>query len=867
MPSVSMPGITPGPRILTPDQRPRVFVSSTLQELAAERAAARSAIERLRLIPVLFELGARPHAARALYRAYLEQSHVFVGIYFERYGWVAPGEQISGLEDEYRLSGGLPRLIYLKSPAPQREARLGALLDTIRSDDTVSYKSFTSADELEHLLAEDLAVLLAERFLVGGSITGHEQEHLVASSARRPIPTPVTSLVGRTDEVAELEHLIESGSRLVTVVGPGGIGKTRVVLEAARRVAAVDPDRVAFVPLESVRTAAEVLPAVAASIGLGLDGGVPVLDALAGAFGDRPLIVVLDNFEQVLPAAVQVAELLSRCPAVTVVVTSRAPLRIRGETLLPLGSLSLPSDAISLSESAAVRLFVERATSVRPDFSLDDPADAAAVAELCRRLDGIPLALELAAGRSRLLPPRALLERLGSALDVGAGAADLPARQRTLRETLAWSEQLLAPQQRSLLAALSVFGAPWTLTDAEQVAPADVGDPIDDVAALIEHSLVAPVPASSGEPRFQLFSTVRAYASERLDELGTRESATEAFCARMISQVPDFAAGVRSRDQARWRAEFRLVWPDLRQAWELSVARENGERTAVAAQLIVPLWLEGRSHEVVDLVAASVRLGERTRPSRLGDLVVLAAHSAFYLGDYDHVRDLLSRVGVTAPMPEVTDGLGAIPLLQGYLAATDGDLDESERLLGESVERLEKATDDSARWIEAFAHNGLGSLKLLRGDGRGAALEFEISRRMAEESGNLGAQMQALVFMAGLALVDGRVDEARVLLRDGADLVEQQPYYEGNGYCLEVAASYALGSGRASGAARALGQASALRELIGARVWALMEQMSELVHAGVRDALGDEAFDAAFAEGRAADPRTAAASVRALVGG
>ena len=154
----------------------------------------------------------------------------------------------------------------------------------------------------------------------------------------------MTSLVGRTDEVAELERLIESGSRLVTVVGPGGIGKTRVVLEAARRVAAVDPDRVAFVPLESVRAAAEVLPAIAASIGLGLDGGVPVLDALAGAFGDRPLVVVLDNFEQVLPAAVQVAELLSCCPAVTVVVTSRAPLRIRGETLLPLGSLSLPSD-------------------------------------------------------------------------------------------------------------------------------------------------------------------------------------------------------------------------------------------------------------------------------------------------------------------------------------------------------------------------------------------------------------------------------------------------------------------------------------------------------------------------------------------
>jgi hypothetical protein len=167
MPRVSADGTTSGPRILTPDQRPRVFVSSTLQELAPERAAARAAVERLRLIPVLFELGARPHAARALYRAYLEQSHVFVAVYFERYGWVAPGETTSGLEDEYRLSGGLPRLVYLKSPAPHRESRLQELLDTVRSDDTVSYKSFASAAELERLLAEDLAVLLAERFLLG----------------------------------------------------------------------------------------------------------------------------------------------------------------------------------------------------------------------------------------------------------------------------------------------------------------------------------------------------------------------------------------------------------------------------------------------------------------------------------------------------------------------------------------------------------------------------------------------------------------------------------------------------------------------------------------------------------------------------
>ncbi len=622
-----------GQRILTPDQRPRVFLSSTLQELAPERAAARAAVERLRLIPVMFELGARPHPARALYRAYLAQSHVFVGLYFERYGWVAPGEEVSGLEDEYQLSGGLPRLVYLRTPAPEREPRLKELLDTVRADDSVSYKSFSSPDELETLLAEDLAVLMAERFLLGGSgaaAAASGEERPVMRTARRPIPAPVDTMVGRSEDLAELERLLASESRLVTVVGPGGIGKTRLTLEAARRaVAGLGPDHVSFVPLEAIDDPAGVLPAVAAAIGLGLDGGVPVLEALAGAFGDRPFVLVLDNFEQVLAAAPDVVELLTRCPGLVVLVTSRAALRVRGETLLLLGPLSLPDDDGNGGESAAVRLFGDRASAVRQDFSLDDPRDAAAVAELCRRLDGIPLAIELAAGRSRLLPPRALLDRLGSALDLGSGAADLPARQRTLRDTLAWSEQLLEPQQRALLAALSVFSAPWTVADAEGVAPPGVGDVLEDVAALVENSLVAPATTAPGEPRFRMFDTVRAYASERLDALGAREPAEQAFCARMIDQVSDYDSGTRSPEQARWRAEFRLVWPDLRRAWGLAVDRRDGERAARAAQVVIPLWLEGRNHEVEDLMDRSVQLAAETRPARHGELVVIAAHAAF----------------------------------------------------------------------------------------------------------------------------------------------------------------------------------------------------------------------------------------------
>ena len=861
------------PRILTPDQRPRIFLSSTLQELAPERAAARAAIDRLRLIPVMFELGARPHPARALYRAYLAQSHVFVGLYFERYGWVAPGEEISGLEDEYQLSGGLPRLVYLKTPAPEREPRLKELLSTVRGDDTVAYKSFSSPDELETLLAEDLAVLMAERFLLGGpdgETTPPAEDRVVAPSSRRPIPVPVDTMIGRDEELAELEHLVESGKRLVTIVGPGGIGKTRLVLEAARRAAARHLDQVAFVPLETVETPGQVLPAVATALGLGLGGGVPVLEALAGAFGDRPFVLVLDNVEHVLAVGTEVVELLSRCPALIVLVTSRAVLRVRGETLLPVGPLSLPrpdETGTTYAESEAVRLFLDRSAAVRPGYAASQSTNAAAVAELCRRLDGIPLAIELAAGRSRLLPPDALLERLGSALDLGSGAADLPQRQRTLRDTMIWSEELLEPRQRELLAALSVFSAPWTVADAERVAPPGATDVLDDVAALIENSLVSPATTAAGEPRFRMFETVRAYASERLDALGARDAAETAFYIGMIDQVPDYLIGGASLDQARWRAEFLLVWPDLRQAWGLALDRRDGERSAAAAQIGIALWVTGRGSEAADLVDRSVDLAAETNPRQHGELLVTAAQSAFSLGRYERTAELLSALETSAvPPPQDLLGQGWMTMMLGYRAAGDGDLVNAERLLRESEDLLQQAANGRGRWIGAFATSGLGSLRLLRGDPVTAERWFEASRRLAESSGNVGAHMQALAFLAGVAIDDGRLDEARQLLLAVIPLIEQQPYYEGCAYCLEAAASYGVAvRGAELAAARALGLARALRDLIGARVWPLVESSSSAIHAAVREALGDAAFDAAFADGLGIDPGTSAAAVRGLL--
>jgi hypothetical protein len=442
--------------IRTPDQRVRVFVSSTLTELADERQAVRDAITGLRLVPVMFELGARPHPPRNVYRAYLAQSQVFVGIYWQSYGWVAPGERMSGLEDEYVLSAGMPRLIYVKSPAPEREPRLAELLNQIRDSGDVSYQPFSDPEELQSLVQNDLAVLLSERFEMTHAGVGQAQE--ASASA---LPAPATPLVGREREAEAVSELVlREGVRLVTLTGPGGVGKSRLALEVAGRLGSSFADGVRFVDLAPVQQAELVAAAIAAGLGLRTSGG-PLIADVKAYLRPRRLVLLLDNFEQVTMAAPLVAELLTAAAGLVVLVTSRTVLRLRGEHEFPVEPLPTPSAGAAggaqladLRQYASVRLFVERAHAAAPGFELTGE-NAETVAEICRRLDGLPLAIELAAARSRLLPPRALLARIDDRMRLlTEGAQDLPERQRTLRNTLDWSFGLLSPAGQALLSRL-----------------------------------------------------------------------------------------------------------------------------------------------------------------------------------------------------------------------------------------------------------------------------------------------------------------------------------------------------------------------------------------------------------------------------
>ena len=357
--------------IRTPDQRVRVFVSSTLGELAAERQAVRDAVTRLRLVPVMFELGARPHPPRSVYRAYLEQSQVFVGIYWQSYGWVAPGEQISGLEDEYRLSAGLPRLIYVKGPAPDREPRLTEMLDRIRDEGGVSYQHFSDPAGLQQLVENDLAVLLSERF----EMTRHGQAAAGGARLAGALPVPATPLLGRDREAAAIEDLVaREGVRLVTLTGPGGVGKSRLMVEAARRLGPGFADGVRFVELAAVSAADLVAPAIAAGLGLSTSAGQLITD-LESYLRPRRLLLALDNFEQVIGAAPLLAGLLAAAPDLVVLVTSRAVLRLSGEHEFPVPPLPVPPagaapDPGQLRRYASVDLFAERAHAAAPGFEL-----------------------------------------------------------------------------------------------------------------------------------------------------------------------------------------------------------------------------------------------------------------------------------------------------------------------------------------------------------------------------------------------------------------------------------------------------------------------------------------------------------------
>jgi predicted ATPase len=345
----------------------------------------------------------------------------------------------------------------------------------MKQEASQSYRYFRMPAELGRLVRDDLATLLSERFAATRPSAAAAAPPPSPRPRRRgpsPLPAGTTSLVGREQAIDEVAALLDRpGVRLVALTGPGGIGKTRLALAVAERLRDRFDAGAVFVPLAEVTEPRQVLGGIARAVGVDLGGTDVPLQALLEQFGDERWLLVLDNLEQVLEVAGHLGELLARCPGVAILATSRTVLGLRAEREYPVPPLPLPADPATtavqeLAAAPAVALFVDRALAVRPDFALTQ-GNAAAVVELCRRLEGLPLAIELAAARTRLLDPDALLRRLATSLDaLGTGAVDLPERQHTLRATVEWSVGLLGGSERSLLETVAIFVDGWTIEAA-----------------------------------------------------------------------------------------------------------------------------------------------------------------------------------------------------------------------------------------------------------------------------------------------------------------------------------------------------------------------------------------------------------------
>ena len=755
-------------------------------------------------------------------------------------------------------------------------------------------------------LADALALTDAESASLAAAVPGRGENVRAADAGAPPavLPAPATALVGRERDVEAVAGLIRHPeNRLVTLTGPGGVGKTRLSTEVARALLAAGPflDGASFVALAPLEDASLVVPTIAqALLDAGETEGLSSSASLRAYLQDRRLILVLDNFERLLDAAPELAGLIEACPGLAVLATSRAPLRIRGEREYPVAPLDVPDPTRAprlddVAGAPAVELFVQRARQASPTFEVSE-ANAAAVAAICWRLEGLPLALELAAARMRFLGPTALLSRLDRALEA-SGARDLPERQRTMRATLDWSHELLSGPEKGLFARLSVFAGGFTLEAAEAVGEG-VGSGDEDVLVLlerlVEQSLVLAEPATDGGVRYRMLEPVRQYAREKLDEGGeggqTRRRHAEYHLALAERAKPE----LNGPAQAVWLDRLEAEPDNLRAAIGWSLGRGDPE---VALRLVAALWWfwykRGHLTEGRRWLEEALERSPTPAPARaeaLNGAGVLARNQA----DYDPARARLTES--LALQRELGDGKGTADVLLnlGTVALDRGDAVGAATLFDESLSLRRQLGD---RWGAALALNNLGvaarargdladaaslceeSLEQFRalGDRAGIAMVLSNLGMVAEEEGtpaeaarfydeslNLYRELEdkrnvALLAcrLGGLSRIEEDYARAGTLFDEALLLHRELGDRLGIGQDLEGLAAMRAALGRPEAALRLWAAAERLREEIGAPPEDAERARYEPLVAKARAALGEEAFAKVWAEGRKLKPERA----------
>jgi predicted ATPase len=677
------------------------------------------------------------------------------------------------------------------------------------------------------------------------------------------------------------------------LTGAGGAGKTRLALAVSGELGRGLRYGAVAVDLAPISDPALVATTVAQSLGLRETPGRRAIDALAAHFAGRETLLVLDNFEQVLPAASDVSDLLERAPKLQVLVTSRAPLRVPQERTYAVPPLEVPDLARHLPlerlrRVEAVRLFIDRAQRSRADFRLSE-VNAEAVAELCVRLDGLPLALELAAARIKMLSARAIVDRLGRRLDLlRTDASGVPDRHRTLRSAIEWSYELLGEDEQQLFASLAVFTGGFTLDGAEAVAEIDGFEVLDGVESLLEGSLLSGAGTVADEPRFRMLETIRDYAAERLAERPDANDVRRRHASFYLVFAETAEPELRGPRQVAWLARVDADLDNLRSALAWATETNDVERGLRAA---TALW---RFCQMRGLLAEGRRWLERpltleaenVQPHARADALAAAGRLAFMQGDYEAARRYLEQsVPAHRRLGELLWAAQALGVL-GLISRAQGDDTAALRLIEQSVELARSSRD---WWAQSQALACLGDLQLARGMRGKARLALEEALRASREASDLRGIGRMLPSLGLLALVERdhelarlRFEEglvvqnevgdtwnisrslgylglvaresgdragARRLFREALAMQAETDDRPGIATTLELIAELAVADGRPRRAARLTSAAQILREDVGE--FPLLPLAPEKPDAeALRAALGAEAFEEAWAKGR-----------------
>ena len=696
-----------------------------------------------------------------------------------------------------------------------------------------------------------------------GKVAPLSRRAMGPGAGRMSLPKPLTSFIGREQELAQAKRLLQA-SYLVTLTGPGGSGKTRLCIAVAAEVAGAYPDGVYFVPLAPVRDPDLVPSTIVQSIGLQDARDVPLMEHLISQLRERQLLIVLDNFEHLLAGAPVLTRLLRETSAVRILVSSRSPLHVYGEQECPVPPLAVPDldarpTAASLAACESVRLFTERAAGVVPEFMLDDE-NAPAAAQIARRLDGLPLAIELAAARVKLLPPQAILPRLDHSLGLRTGGGrDLPDRQQTLRATIAWSYDLLTEGARRLLAACSAFAGGASLEFVETVCAAavDIGAPVlDGLQELVDQSLLRPVPG-----RFVMLETIREYAAERLDTMPEAEQVRKAHAAAFLAVVEAYGRPHAGLARKEWLERVEAEHNNIRAA--LGWYREHDPPAALGLAAAMSAFWSLRGHHTEGRQRLGDLLGLVPGPSVAR---VSALNGAAWLatdqGDYAVAADLLGESIRLSHALGDTTGEGIATAYLGRCKMSNLRIAEAVPDVGRAVALANEAGDRPAiaftTLYSALAAQLTGQLEVARG-------LFSRCAAMAAELGLAPLSARARQTLAYVLLDLGELSAAKAALTEGfpvsMDIGDRWFVQIGLGGFAGLAAK----TGRPRLALRVAGAADAYRD---ANEFSLPEPIEEIVDRWLAPARAraGPAAGRLIAEGRRLSPEEAVSLVLANEG-